>query len=58
METPNQNFQNSNNNDCWVTFYEDTNGNGKFITIYGPCQYPKLNNLPNSDKDWGDSIEV
>ncbi|QJD96641.1 hypothetical protein HH214_12500 [Mucilaginibacter robiniae] len=43
---------------CWVTFYESQDYKDQQITLNGPCEYSKLNNLPNSNnEDWGDQFD-
>jgi len=43
---------------CWVTFYESKDFRDKSITLNGPAEYSKLNNLPGSGgEDWGDQFD-
>ena len=45
-------------NGCWVTFYESQDYQDKSITLAGPSEYSKLNNLPGSGgEDWGDQFD-
>ena len=49
--------KNSNAEGCWVTFYESADFRDKSITLNGPAEYSKLNNLPGSGgEDWGDQF--
>jgi hypothetical protein len=44
-------------NGCWATFYESEDFRDKSITLAGPAEYSKLNNLPGANgEDWGDQF--